>query len=353
MPVRSISYWITTEPTKRRASSGGSLAIRDISCTSPRPAAHGSIKWSGGLQASRRSAFVADRSRACPVLKKRFRIISTTITSTRNLSSGPQTPNSSSARFNDFVNEFLTQDTSGNFTSGGSNVYDGRNRLVSTTWPSGIYYFYDSQNHRVFQNYGGNPSDPGQITLYGAYGERLATYGFVGPFDTGGPMGIVYSVSFLKENVWFNGRNIAGNTISWSGTPIVGDSTFYQDRVGTDRSGGARYRPYGDEITSTSNDREKFGTYIRDSATGFDYADQRYYASAYGRFNTPDPYKPSASPKNPGSWNRYTYVLSDPVNHTDRHGREVDCTDDDGDDDGCDYGPSTDPCYDASNAEGC
>src|SRR6202789_2910271 len=112
MPVRSISYWITTEPTKRRASSGGSLAIRDISCTSPRPAAHGSIKWSGGLQASRRSAFVADRSRACPVLKKRFRIISTTITSTRNLSSGPQTPNSSSARFNDFVNEFLTQDTS-------------------------------------------------------------------------------------------------------------------------------------------------------------------------------------------------------------------------------------------------
>lgn len=48
--------------------------------------------------------------------------------------------------------------------------------------------------------------------------------------------------------------------------------------------------PFGDKITSTSNDREKFATYTRDSYTGLDYADQRFYASTYGRFNTPDPY---------------------------------------------------------------
>jgi hypothetical protein len=44
--------------------------------------------------------------------------------------------------------------------------------------------------------------------------------------------------------------------------------------------------PFGDEITSTSNDREKFATYTRDSYTGLDYADQRYFASTYGRYNT-------------------------------------------------------------------
>ena len=84
-------------------------------------------------------------------------------------------------------------------------------------------------------------------------------------------------------------------------------SAVYQDRLGTNRASGnagagtttngARFYPYGDEITSTANDREKFGTYTRDSYTGLDYADQRYYASTYGRFNTPDPYAEQRRPK--------------------------------------------------------
>ena len=41
---------------------------------------------------------------------------------------------------------------------------------------------------------------------------------------------------------------------------------------------------------------------------GFDYADQRYYASGYGRFNTADPYPASAGPSDQGSWNRYHRV---------------------------------------------
>jgi RHS repeat-associated protein len=74
---------------------------------------------------------------------------------------------------------------------------------------------------------------------------------------------------------------------------------------------------------------------------------QRYYASSYGRFNTPDPYKPSASPKNPGSWNRYTYVLNDPVNHNDPRGLDQSvCTDPDDPD--CPAAPEPDPCWDLS-----
>ena len=60
------------------------------------------------------------------------------------------------------------------------------------------------------------------------------------------------------------------------------------------------------------------------------YADQRYYASSYGRFNTADQYMAAANgandPKNPSSWNRYSYVLGDPVNAIDPRGRNlVDC----------------------------
>src|SRR5208283_5854851 len=99
--------------------------------------------------------------------------------------------------------------------------------------------------------------------------------------------------------------------------------------------------PFGDEITSTSNDREKFATYTRDSYTGLDYAKQRYFASTYGRFNTADPYMASAkganNPNDPGTWNRYAYVAGDPVNRVDPTGRlfELTCGGEDGDSSDC------------------
>jgi RHS repeat-associated protein len=52
------------------------------------------------------------------------------------------------------------------------------------------------------------------------------------------------------------------------------------------------------------------------------YADQRYYASNFGRFMSPDPYEASAGPKDPGSWNRYTYTRGDPINRADPWGTD-------------------------------
>jgi RHS repeat-associated protein len=76
-------------------------------------------------------------------------------------------------------------------------------------------------------------------------------------------------------------------------------------------------------------DREKFATYTRESATGLDYAVARYYSSAYGRFNTPDPLHSSATspadPSNPTSWNRFGYVAGDPINNHDPSGERA-CT---------------------------
>jgi RHS repeat-associated protein len=91
-----------------------------------------------------------------------------------------------------------------------------------------------------------------------------------------------------------------------------------------------KYYPYGEEPVTTASGREKFGTYHRDQATNLDYADQRYYASGFGRFLTPDPYKASGGLGDPGSWNRYVYVMNDPINYRDRRGLEAE-GDEDGD----------------------
>lgn len=111
--------------------------------------------------------------------------------------------------------------------------------------------------------------------------------------------------------------------VSFAGTLILDlNNAAYSDRIGSNRGSGARFYPYGDEITSTGDDREKFGTYLRDHFTGFDYADQRYYASASGRFNTADPSTSSAGPSDPVSWNRYSYTGGDPVNRLDPGGTD-------------------------------
>jgi RHS repeat-associated protein len=87
--------------------------------------------------------------------------------------------------------------------------------------------------------------------------------------------------------------------------------------VNKQRGSFARY-PYGDSGRACRIS-DKFATYFRDGP-GQDYADQRYYGNAMGRFLTPDPGGTAADTSDPGSWNRYAYVGGDPVNHYDPQG---------------------------------
>ncbi|MGA2883499.1 MAG: RHS repeat-associated core domain-containing protein, partial [Bryobacteraceae bacterium] len=98
------------------------------------------------------------------------------------------------------------------------------------------------------------------------------------------------------------------------------------------------YFPWGEtKGTSNPQDTWNFATYWQDSNTGLDYANNRYYSNAYGRFMTPDPYtaggRGSGNPSDPQSWNRYAYTRGDPVNRFDPNG-----TDDSGAGDGGDSG---------------
>jgi RHS repeat-associated protein len=63
-----------------------------------------------------------------------------------------------------------------------------------------------------------------------------------------------------------------------------------------------------------------FATYHNDCSSGLEYAMNRYYDPARGRFTTPDPYGGSAVLTDPLSFNKYAYALADPINRNDSSG---------------------------------
>ncbi|MCW5971696.1 MAG: RHS repeat-associated core domain-containing protein, partial [Blastocatellales bacterium] len=63
--------------------------------------------------------------------------------------------------------------------------------------------------------------------------------------------------------------------------------------------------------------------YERDTETGLDFAQARYYANAQGRFTSPDLPFADQYEGNPQSWNLYAYVRNNPLNATDPSGRET------------------------------
>jgi RHS repeat-associated protein len=106
-----------------------------------------------------------------------------------------------------------------------------------------------------------------------------------------------------------------------NGTP---PAYFAGRRLGalTDRLGSMRvtsYYPYGEQKTTTADD-VRFATYMRDSATGLDYAVNRYYSSIIGRFLSPDLMTADNATVLPQNWNKYAYVGGDPINKTDPAG---------------------------------
>jgi RHS repeat-associated protein len=72
--------------------------------------------------------------------------------------------------------------------------------------------------------------------------------------------------------------------------------------------------------SSVDGIRKKFTGYERDSETGLDYAQARYFSSAQGRFTSPDPLLASAKSIDPQSWNRYSYVGNNPMVFADPSG---------------------------------
>ncbi len=69
-----------------------------------------------------------------------------------------------------------------------------------------------------------------------------------------------------------------------------------------------------DEVPET---RKGYTGYEKDTESGLQCAQARYYNTAHGRFTSVDPLTASANAKNPQTFNRYSYVLNSPYKFTD------------------------------------
>jgi RHS repeat-associated protein len=185
--------------------------------------------------------------------------------------------------------------------------YDTQNRVKHLTYSLGgsESYAYDPRNLRVWVK----TTTWGEQFYFYAGNKVLALYNLT--IDSSGTL----AATFKSANIYFGSRIVKSR----------GDAVVI-DRLGATRAwsgkDGAKvtkYLPFGEELKSTSENLAKFGGYQRDSS-GLDYAQNRYYASALGRFITPDPYEKSASAANPNSWNRYAFVKNDPINRVDADG---------------------------------
>ena len=164
-----------------------------------------------------------------------------------------------------------TYDANGNQTSGihGTAAYDAENRIVLA---NSVSYAYDSRNKRIWSATvsGGNLIQT--VYFYGVDGQLLGTY----PIGNAGNQGQVMVDFGPSLTVYFGSKRVG--LISSTGV----QTAFVQDRLGS----SGKYYPYGEARGTVPQDAVGFATYTNDSATGLEYADQRYYANNFGRFMT-------------------------------------------------------------------
>ena len=107
--------------------------------------------------------------------------------------------------------------------------------------------------------------------------------------------------------------------------------------------GEQRYYPYGEtRFTSGTIYTDKLFTGQREiTGLGIYHYNARFYSPKTGRFLSPDTIIPGAG--NPQAWNRYSYVLNNPLKYTDPTGHKA-CGD--GEEYECGSGKKQDPTKD-------
>jgi RHS repeat-associated protein len=224
----------------------------------------------------------------------------------------------------------VTYDNAGNVTADGVNTYlydaEGRVCAVFSRISGYTQYLYDAEGNRVAKgsintlscNLSNNAFTLSKSYIYGAKGELLTEMGANGAWD--------------HSNVYADGRLLAtyrdSNTY-FAFADWLGSKRAQLSAAGSLQTYGSL--PFGDDLTppapssTTTTDaaEQHFTGKERDAESGLDYFGARYYASSMGRFTSPDPGK--INPKhllNPQKWNKYAYVLNNPLSMIDPDGME-------------------------------
>jgi RHS repeat-associated protein len=218
----------------------------------------------------------------------------------------PSSTNPVSATTNRLTGVPYAYDSSGNVTNDGLNTvtYDGENRATgSTNGSTSGTYSYDGAGLRVRRIAGTT------TTSYVFSGSKV-----IAEYDNGAG-----AASPSREYIY------AGTTLI-AKTNSTTTNYYHQDllsnRMVTNSSGAISeelgHYPYGESWYNVSSDKLFFTTYERDSESGNDYAQARYYINRFGRFSSVDLLAGTAA--DPQTLNRYTYVTNNPISLTDSSG---------------------------------
>jgi RHS repeat-associated protein len=202
-----------------------------------------------------------------------------------------------------------TYDVCGNMTTrrGQTLVYDTENRLKQTTGLGGstIFFGYNPDGKRLWRD---SSSSGLTVWINNLYEARPGTN-----------LCHVYAGDLLVAS--FQPRTeVPGSqyTFNYYHHDHLGSMNIVTDRSGNP-AGHYQYGAYGRlALPSTVGVTFGYTSQPFDDETALSYYQSRYYDPELGRFIQPDTVVPS--PVNPQSLNRYTYVLNNPLAHTDPSG---------------------------------
>lgn len=227
------------------------------------------------------------------------------VTATKGM---PTTLNQTVTTHNQFAG--MTYDAAGNLTNDGQGdtyIYDDENRLLAA---SGWTYTYDGDGRRTIKCNSCSSSSGGSLYWYGAGETALVESNLAG--------------TLTNEYILFNGRRLArrNNTVPAAPTfyfsDHLGSTSVTAGSAGTIKNESDFY-PFGGEamISDSLPQNYKFTGKERDSESGLDNFDSRYYSSSLGRFMKPDDPLLYWDRDNPQSLNLYGYALNNPTSNTD------------------------------------
>ena len=214
-----------------------------------------------------------------------------------------------------------TYDAAGNLINDGlghTYTFNAENQLICA---ANTAYLYDGDGKRVKKATGCTTPVVSKLYWYGTGSDALAET------NASGTASAIY--------IFFGGRRITRVDV-----PSQVVHYYFSDHLGsanvvTSSTGGIQdesdYYPFGGEraITNSDPNNYKFTGKERDSESGLDDFDARYYSSSMGRFMSPDwsavpTPVPYAKFTNPQTLNLYSMVADDPESFVDLDGHADD-----------------------------
>ena len=183
-------------------------------------------------------------------------------------------------------------------------IFNGENKQTEVKDANGVSigkYYYDGEGRRV-KKFLFNTQET-TVFVYDGTGKLVAEYSTTPP--------PIPQIKYLTEDHLGTPRIITdagGNVVARRDFMPFGEDVFV----------GVGARSANDKYGANEVDvRQKFTGYEKDAETDLDFAQARMFGSSLGRFTSPDPAMLSMNGNNPQSFNRYIYVMNNPLLYTD------------------------------------